>query len=216
MASAAPRRRTRDNADRTKQRATAGAWVLEPDERGCATIVANDGRGIARNRPFGPVAAGGDGADSRPVRQTVGAYPRLNAQAPIVPAPAVLRHLRCSPLASTGRQRGEENEALTASAPVAGGRVTDMVINVKFDHPYLLKNHRRPALDAGQSSSSGVVAPQASGAPCQARGDGRFRVESGRAGFRFARNPREATLHGRRVLRIVLRKLLIAPNRERA
>ena len=80
--------------------------MLEPYERGCATIVANDGRGIARNRPFGPVAAGGDGADSRPTRQTVGAYPRLKSQAPIVPAPAVLRQLRRSPQASTGRQRG--------------------------------------------------------------------------------------------------------------
>ena len=90
--STTPRRRTRDNADRTKQRATAGAWVPGPYGRGCATIVANDGRGIARNRPFGPVAAGGDGADSRPTRQTVGAYPRLNARAPIVPAPDVLRH----------------------------------------------------------------------------------------------------------------------------
>ena len=108
--------------------------MLEPNERGCATIVANDGRKIARNRPFGPVAAGGDGAGSRPTRQTVGAYPRLNARAPIVPAPDACRHLRCSPLASTGRQRGVRSEALTASAPVAGEHVTDMVINVKAVH----------------------------------------------------------------------------------
>ena len=60
-----------------EQRATAGAGVLEPDERGCAIIVANDGREVARNRPFGPVAAGGDGADSRPCRRTAGAYPRF-------------------------------------------------------------------------------------------------------------------------------------------
>ena len=105
--------------------------MLEPNERGCAIIVANDGRGVARNRPFGPVAAGGDEADSRPIRQTVGAYPRLKSRAPIVPAPAVLRHLQRSLPASTDRQRGEESEALTASAPVAGGRITDMVINVK-------------------------------------------------------------------------------------
>ena len=62
---------------REKQRATAGAWVLEPDERGCATILANDGRRIARNRPFGPVASGGDGqnfldgARSRPCRHAM-------------------------------------------------------------------------------------------------------------------------------------------------
>ena len=109
--------------------------MLEPDERGCAIIVANDGRGIARNRPFGPVAAGGDGADSRPTRQTVGAYPRLKSRAPIVPAPAVLRQLQRSLPASTGRQRGEENEALTASAPVAGGRITDMVTNINLFYP---------------------------------------------------------------------------------
>ena len=60
-----------------KQRATAGAWVLEPNERGGAIIVANGGREVARNRPFGPVAAGGDEADSRPSRQTAGAYPRF-------------------------------------------------------------------------------------------------------------------------------------------
>ena len=115
--------------------------MLEPDERGCATIVANDGRGIARNRPFGPVAPGGDGADSRPVRQTVGAYPRLESRAPIVPAPAVLRQLRCSPQASTDRQAGKENEALTASAPVAGGPITDMVINVKAVHSTKIPDH---------------------------------------------------------------------------
>ena len=33
--------------------------------------------------------------------------------------------------ASTGRQRGSESEALTASAPVAGGRITDMACFVK-------------------------------------------------------------------------------------
>ena len=80
-----------------EQRATAGAGVLEPDERGGAIIVANDGREVARNRPFGPVAAGGDGADSRPCRQTEGAYPRLNAQAPIVPAPDACRRVGRSP-----------------------------------------------------------------------------------------------------------------------
>ena len=64
------------------------------------------------------------------------------ARSPIVPAPDVLRHCGAHPQAfskkmrprrapSTGRQRGEENEALTVSAPVAGGRITDMVINVK-------------------------------------------------------------------------------------
>ena len=110
--------------------------MLEPYERGGATIVANDGRKIARNRPFGPVASGGDEADSRPTRHTAGAYPRLKSRAPIVPTPDDLWHLRCSPLASTGRQRGEENEALTASAPVAGGHITNMVVNVKATVPF--------------------------------------------------------------------------------
>ena len=115
--------------------------MLEPDERGCATIVAKDGRKIARNRPFGPVAAGGDGADSRPIRHTAGAYPRLESRVPIVPAPAVLRQLQRSLPASTGRQRGDRSEALTASAPVAGGRITDMVINVKAVHTTKIPDH---------------------------------------------------------------------------
>ena len=86
---------------RWKQRATAGAGVPGPDGRGCATIVANDGREVARNRLFGPVAAGGNGADSRPDRHTVGAYPRFWSQAPIVPAPAASR--RCGARTSEHR-----------------------------------------------------------------------------------------------------------------
>ena len=129
--------------------------MLEPNERGCATIVANDGRGIARNRPFGPVAAGGDGADSRPTRQTVGAYPRLESRAPTVPAPAVLRHLQRSLPASTGRQRGVRSEALTASTPVAGEHITDMVIIVKAVHLTNIPDHPlavgvRAFLDSGK------------------------------------------------------------------
>ena len=97
-----PRRRTRDSADRIKQRATAGAWVPEPDGRGCATILANAGREIARNRPFGCVTRGGDGPSTSSgglasLPSAVGAYPRLNARVPIVPAPGVGRHLRRSP-----------------------------------------------------------------------------------------------------------------------
>ena len=129
--------------------------MLEPDERGCATIVANDGRRIARNRPFGPVAAGGDGADSRPTRQTVGAYSRLESRAPTVPAPAVLRHLQRSLPASTGRQRGVRSEALTASTPVAGEHITDMVIIVKAIHLTNIPDHPFPVgvrafLDSGK------------------------------------------------------------------
>ena len=83
--------------------------------------------GSGRRRPLSDL----NKADSRPTRQTVGAYPRLKSRAPIVPAPAALRHLQRSLPASTGRQRGEENEALTASAPVTGEHITDMVIFVK-------------------------------------------------------------------------------------
>ena len=154
-----------------------------PYGRGCATIVANDGRGIARNRPFGPVAAGGDGADSRPTRQTVGAYPRLNARAPIVPALAVLRRVRCSPQASTGRQRGVRSEALTASAPVAGGRITDMVVNVKIAHSYTSKFTIAPHSMRGPAFLQARRAPQGSGPPCQARGDDNIVVGSGTAAF---------------------------------
>ena len=96
-----------------------------------------------------------------------------------MPAPDDLRHLQRSLPASTGRQRGGENEALTASAPVAGEHITDMVINVKFIR-HTSANPRRPALDAGQYFSSGASVPQGSGAPCQARATADIGVESGR------------------------------------
>ena len=73
-------------------------------------------------------------ARARVLSVSRGAYPRLEMQAPIVPAPGACRRLQRSLPASTGRQRGSESEALTASAPVAGGRITDMVINVKLDN----------------------------------------------------------------------------------
>ena len=63
-----PRRRTRDYA--RKQRATAGAGLLEPYERGSATILRTTDGNLAK-RPFGPVASGGDGAGSRPCRHAM-------------------------------------------------------------------------------------------------------------------------------------------------
>ena len=70
--------------------------------------------GIARNRPFGPATAGGDGADSRPARQTEGDFaPLAQTGVPIAPAPAVSR--RCGARqTSTGRQAEARSEALTA------------------------------------------------------------------------------------------------------
>ena len=74
-----------------------------------------------------------------------------------VPTPLVLRlsELRRSPQASTGRQRGEETEALTASAPVAGGLITDMVWFVKVSPNYRLA--KSPAdCDAGPRSDATI------------------------------------------------------------
>ena len=76
-----------------------------------------------------------------------GAYPRLEMQAPIVPAPGACRRLQRSLPASTGRQRGVRSEALTASAPVAARYITDTVINVNSFHvigkPRRRQTHRR-------------------------------------------------------------------------
>ena len=155
--------------------------MLEPNERGCATIVANDGREIPRNRPFGPVAAGGDGAHSRPYRHAVGAYPRLWSQAPIVPAPAVLRRCGARHLRAPAVKRGKKRSA-TASAPLAGGHITDMVRFVKPKEPTIPTSNSpvAPGLGCGaRCSSDPSSTPQGSGAPCQARGDGRLGVESG-------------------------------------
>ena len=160
--------------------------MLEPDERGCATILANDVRGIARNRPFGPVAAGGDGADSRPVRHTAGAYPRLESRAPIVPAPAVLRRLQRSLPASTGRQRGVRSEALTASAPVAGGRITDMVVNVKPIHPHSTKLTVAPHLMRGPAFLKHCGSARQR-SPVSSTGRRQEEVESGHWGMKLSK-----------------------------
>ena len=101
-----PRRRTRDNARKvaTGDSRCGGARAGRacPAERERANIVANDGRGNARNRPFSPATAGGDGADSRPSHQTARDYaPPAQVRAPLAPAPAVgrqcgARHLSIS------------------------------------------------------------------------------------------------------------------------
>ena len=87
---------------------------------------ANDGQGDARNLPIPPVASGGD-RTARTLPSYRGDWLPCQTRAPIAPAPDVRRHLQRSLPASTGRQAGEENEALTASAPVAGERITNMV-----------------------------------------------------------------------------------------
>ena len=47
-------------------------------------------------------------------------------------AQAFSKKMRPTRAPSTGRQAGARSEALTASAPVAGGRITELVINVKL------------------------------------------------------------------------------------
>ena len=128
-----PRRRARDNADRTKQRATAGAWVLEPNERGLRGNLANDGR-KPRVTSIRPCGIGGRRCGLASLPSYPADWLRCLMRVPIAPAPDVPRRSQRSLPASTGRQAGEENEALTASAPVAGEHITDMVINVKTIH----------------------------------------------------------------------------------
>ena len=115
-----PRRRTRDNATRMKQRATAGAGVLESRTSVACVAILRTTDGNHAKRPFGPVASGGDGAGSRPCRHTLGAYPRLNVRAPIVPVPDVIRQCGAHHLRALAVKRGRRSEALTAPAPVAG------------------------------------------------------------------------------------------------
>ena len=98
--------------------------------------LANDGRGVVRNlvRPAlwhrAATAPSTGSGGSRPCRQPWGHTPvrcgRLNSRSR---CPSALRR---SPQASTCRQRGSRSEALTASAPVAGGHMTDMVCFVKL------------------------------------------------------------------------------------
>ena len=92
-------------------------------------------------------------------------------------AKAFSKKMRPTGVPSTGRQRGEESEALTASAPVAGGRITDMVKFVKLDSHRSPKLHPSPRTRCGAPLPSDAAAPQGSGASCQARGDGNIVVE---------------------------------------
>ena len=62
----------------------------------------------------------------------------MKSRTPVLPLPMSVGMWR-SPLASPGRQAGEENEALTASAPVASGLITDMVLCVKVVVVLLIK-----------------------------------------------------------------------------
>ena len=99
-------------------------------------------------------------------------------------AKAFSKKMRPTGVPSTGRQRGVRSEALTASAPVAGEHITDMVVFVKLDSHRSPKLHPSPRTRCGVPLPSGAAAPQGSGVPCQARGDGRNGVESGQAAFR--------------------------------
>ena len=149
---------------------TERAWLCDyPCERRTGNLTKPSIRpcGSGRRRP--PLSM--EKGDSRPVRHTAGAYPRLKMQAPIVPAPDDPRRLQRSLPTSTGRQAGEENEALSASAPDAGEHITDMAPNVNAIR--LPQKPPSPRIRCGAPLPSGATAPQGSGAPCQARGDGR-------------------------------------------
>ena len=113
-----PRRRTRDTPARKHERATAGAWVPEPDRLGCATIVCERPAGNrTTTRQFRlrhrVATALRQAQGARTLPSAMGAYPRLQSRALLAPAPDVRRPrlspgMRRSPLASPGRHAGVE------------------------------------------------------------------------------------------------------------
>ena len=105
-----PRGRARDNADRTQQRATAGAWVLEPDERGLRGYLANDGR-KPRETSIRPCGIGGRRCGLASLPSYPADWLRCLMRVPIAPAPDVLRRLQRSLPASTGRQAGAKKRS---------------------------------------------------------------------------------------------------------
>ena len=63
-----------------------------------------------------------------------GLTPLLNRGCRSLPLPMSFGGYSARCLRAPAVKRGRKSEALTASAPVAGGRITDMVINVKIIH----------------------------------------------------------------------------------
>ena len=150
------RGRMRDNAG--KQWATAGAWVLEPYERGCATMNANAGREIARNRPVCPVAPGGDDTGSRPVRQPRGPAPDWRCRRRSCPLPVPVGGYSARCLRAPAVNAEAKSEALIASAPVAGGYVTDMVCFVKWQSAwYACLDEMLPSLSQAPSVADQIA-----------------------------------------------------------
>ena len=127
-----------------KQRATAGAWVLESRTSvACmASLRTTDGK--PRETSIRPCGIGGRrcGLASLP------SYPAdwlrcCECGCRSLPLPMSFDVGDARRQASTGRQAGEESEALTASAPVAGEHITNVVINVKLTRRVRDSSHER-------------------------------------------------------------------------